>query len=191
MSQTSRTVMDYSLPRAKRTKWLLDIAPVTRKQTRTVGGYMSGSCLRGDTATVDGPAISLRIQDANKHLPSRTTLGRTRGYFTDDNMDDTLSPVVALLPHARGFLAGHTMGSGMWTVLDTSHIYSIARDAACAAHSFAEHEAASERTENARRNALVTCPTCDGHGYVSAEGQDCPTCDRRGTVTVWEMEDFA
>lgn len=83
----------------------------------------------------DGP-ISLRLEYANDHIRSRVT-----GYYCDRDGDgDTLKPVIARLPHGRGFLAGWTMGAGMCGAVDGS-IYDDESSAAYAAHSLAEYDA--------------------------------------------------
>lgn len=96
----------------------------------------------------------LRLELANDHLRGR--LARTNGYYCDLDGDTTLTPVIARLPHGRGFLAGWTMGAGTCGALD-AYVYSDVRDAAGAAHQMAENDAEAQReyedAENARLNA--------------------------------------
>lgn len=87
-----------------------------------------------------GSAFDLRLSYAETHLPRESRLRGIRGYYADSFQDDTLTPIVASLPHGRGFLAGWTMGPGMCGAIDLD-TYDSAEDAARAAHEMAERDA--------------------------------------------------
>jgi len=89
-----------------------------------------------------GSVLNLRIEGANEHISGRQS--RTTAYWGDDDGFTTFTPIIARLPHARGFLAGWTMGQGMAASLEPE-IYETPEDAAFAAHSIAEDVAERER----------------------------------------------
>lgn len=92
-----------------------------------------------------GAGFDLRLESANDHLSSYSRLRQTTGYYCDHDGDgDTLQPIIARLPRGRGFLAGWTMGAGMYASIDFT-IYSEAADAARAAHDMAESDAEKSR----------------------------------------------
>ena len=96
-----------------------------------------------------GSPIALRLEEANQHL-SYSRLSNINGYYCDmDGDGDTLQPIIARLPHGRGFLAGWTMGEGMCASLD-GHIWTDEEEAARAAHDLAEHDAERSREAQAR-----------------------------------------
>lgn len=111
-----------------------------------VGFYSSGkSALVMDRA---GSTVSLRLEWANDHL-RHSRLARIDGYYCDAfGSGDTLQPIIARLPHGRGFLAGWTMGAGMCGSLDAD-IYDTEQDAAFAAHNMAEQDAAETIAQHA------------------------------------------
>jgi hypothetical protein len=86
-----------------------------------------------------GSSFRLRIEEANEYLDSRIN-----GYYADNFQDTVMVPIIARLPHSRGFLAGWTMGSGMLASIDAT-IYDEPKDAAMAAHSMAEYDAERNR----------------------------------------------
>lgn len=86
--------------------------------------------------------ISLRLEWANNHLRGR--LADINGYYTNSHQDETAKPVIARLPHSRGFLAGYTLGSGMCGAI-APDIYEDVEEAARAAHSEAERVAELNR----------------------------------------------
>ena len=90
-----------------------------------------------------GSTFDLRLDEANSFLGD-SRLRFIRGYHCDQYGDSTLRPIIARLPHGRGFLAGWTMGAGMAACIDP-YIYEDAEDAARAAHDLAEHDADAER----------------------------------------------
>lgn len=96
----------------------------------------------GNEQCGDGP-IRLRLEEANDHISSR--LSDTLGYYCDPcAAGETLQPIIARLPRGRGFLAGWKMGPNMCAMLD-SDIHETERDAALAAHGFAERDAENMR----------------------------------------------
>lgn len=109
--------------------------------TKGRGFYQSRHGLKVDR---HGSTFDLRLEDANNHL-GHNRLSRTLGYCCDDFGDTTLKPIIARLPHGRGFLAGWTMGNGMLGSVGAD-IYEDERSAAYAAHSMAEFDASEERS---------------------------------------------
>lgn len=106
------------------------------------GFYISQHLLSCDE---NGSTFDLRLSLANDHLPSYYRLARINGYYCDrDGNGDTLKPIVARLPHNRGFLAGWYMGLGMCASVD-GKVYQDAESAAFAAHSMAEYDAEKSR----------------------------------------------
>jgi hypothetical protein len=110
------------------------------------GFYQASHGLACDRA---GSTFRLRLELANDHLSGRIAL--TRGYYCDLHQDSTLTPIIARLPHGRGFLAGWTMGAGMVASLDAT-IWESEREAAMAAHDMAERDAEREREREAASN---------------------------------------
>lgn len=103
----------------------------------TYGGYLTKA------GTVDGGHFELRaLLSPREDLPRY--IRDTTGYYTDEHGDETLQPMLALLPHGR-MLAGWTMGEGMATDFDTSDVFTDERDAWIAAHHMAERDAERER----------------------------------------------
>lgn len=103
----------------------------------SIGFYCDRSGQMGDGV------IRLRIEPANDHLTGR--LSYTTGYYCDRDGDgDTLQPIIARLPHGRGFLAGWSMGPGMCAKVCTS-VYDDVESAAISAHSIAEYDAEESR----------------------------------------------
>ena len=91
--------------------------------------------------------IRLRLEYANDHLKDcgYGSLSRTNGYYCDAHEpSETLTPIIARLPHGRGYLAGWTMGPNMVACVD-GRIYSDITDAARDAHHIAERDAEKER----------------------------------------------
>lgn len=98
-----------------------------------------------------GSICNLRLELANDHLRG-SRLAQTSGYYCDDYGDQTLIPIIARLPHGRGFLAGWTMGAGMCGSMCTA-IHDDEREAAMAAHDEAERCAERERDAQAAFDA--------------------------------------
>jgi len=73
-----------------------------------------------------------------------SALIRHRGWYCDQFGDQTIEGIVMRLPHARGFLAGWTMGEGMISYIEHA-VYESKREAALAADSLAQHAAERER----------------------------------------------
>jgi hypothetical protein len=86
--------------------------------------------------------FSLRLELANDHITGR--VANTTAYWCDEDGSTTLTPIIARLPHGRGFLAGWTMGKGMAACVDAD-IHANPSDAAYAAHDMAECDAGKER----------------------------------------------
>ena len=100
-----------------------------------------------------GSSINLRLEWASDHYSPRNYNGRGYSCDTYSPGTDAMHPVIARLPHGRGYLAGWTMGEGMCGTLD-SYRYEEAEDAARAAHDMASRAAEAEfeyrEDENAR-----------------------------------------
>ena len=93
----------------------------------------------------NGAGFRLRIESANDHLNGR--LAFIDGYYCDpDCASDSLRPIIARLPHGRGFLAGWTMGPGMCATIG-AYIYPDEVSAAHGAHSMAESDSEEERMQ--------------------------------------------
>lgn len=80
---------------------------------------------------------------------------RHRGWYCDEIGDQTIRGLVARLPHGRGFLAGWTMGAGMASELDTSHVWTDETEAAHAADDAARFAAEEQREFEERERAAL------------------------------------
>jgi hypothetical protein len=139
------TLIDYARPLAERAKARKFCGPYQWSPTRPGKGRGFYSSTR-DALTIDraGSTFSLRLESANDHLRG-TRLARTTGCYCDPHGDsDTLQPIIARLPHGRGFLAGWTMGAGMAGSV-SGEIYGDETDAAYAAHALADYDATASR----------------------------------------------
>lgn len=110
------------------------------------GFYQASKGLYMDPA---GSSLDLRLEEANDHLTR--SFRRPTAYWADEYGDTTLTPVIARLPHSRGFLAGWTMGAGMLGSLDGG-VWEDAEDAARAAHDIAERDAERMLEDEHRRD---------------------------------------
>lgn len=136
------TLINYSRPLAERAKARKTVGPYRWTPAKAGGGrafYQAPNALRMDPR---GSSLDLRLSYANEHLSGR--LSRTTGYYADACGIDTIKPIIARLPHSRGFLAGWTMGEGMCAALD-SDIHDSEEEAAMAAHDMAERDAEKSR----------------------------------------------
>lgn len=131
------TLINFTRPLPERAKARKVVGPYRWRPAapNTGRGFYSGA----HWLTVDkaGSSFDLRLEDANDYLTG-TRLGRVTGYWADEYGDFVLHPIIARLPHGRGFLAGYTAGAGMCAGLDHV-IHATAEDAAIAAHSEAEY----------------------------------------------------
>lgn len=135
-------VTNFDVPLAQRREMRKHCGPYmwTAQDARKregVGFYQHSKRLEVDK---HGSTFRLRLEEANDHLPVYTKLTRINGYYCDSFQNSTLKPIVARLPHGRGFLAGWTMGNGMYASLET-HVWDDIADAARRAHDSAEHAA--------------------------------------------------
>lgn len=137
-------LIDHKRPLAERAKARKSVGPYRWRPSKPNNGrgfYQSSHGLAMDRA---GSSINLRLEEANDHLRG-SRLSHISGYYCDPYGDgDTLQPIIARLPHGRGFLAGWTMGAGMCAALD-SEIWETEEEAARAAHDMAERDAERER----------------------------------------------
>ena len=81
-------------------------------------------------------APDLRIQEV-------TEFGNHPRWYADPYQDQTITGIVARLPHGRGFLAGWTMGEGMISVLERD-VYPDLESAISAADDLAMYAAERE-----------------------------------------------
>lgn len=132
------TMLDYQRPLAERAKSRKVVGPYLWRPSEPGSGrgFYRGRGLYCDRT---GSGFDLRLEEANKHIRHDAI-----GYYVDSFQDETLQPIIARLPHSRGFLAGWTMGPNMCATLGPD-IYPDAESAAWAAHSTAEHDAEQER----------------------------------------------
>lgn len=157
------TMIDYSRSLKERAEARKVCGPYTWKPTEPGKGRGFYQSSKGLFCDPRGSTFDLRLELANDH-PNDCgygSLSRITGYYCDEFQDETLKPIVARLPHCRGFLAGWTMGRGMCGALD-AEIYQTIEDAARAAHSKAEYDAEEsvayeirerERVEQEERDA--------------------------------------
>jgi hypothetical protein len=141
-------IHDFSKPLKERAKARKHCGPYQWTPTEPGGGrgfYQSSKGLYCDRS---GSTFDLRLEGANDHLDSYSRLARINGYYCDEHGDQTLEPIVARLPHGRGFLAGWTMGPGMIANIDLT-IWADAKEAAIAAHNMAEMDAERNRIQDA------------------------------------------
>lgn len=134
-------IHDFSRPMAERLKSREHTGPyywTPAKPGTGRGFYQSSDYLACGDSTFD-----LRLDYANTHL-REFRFARIEAYWCDSDGFTSLTPIVARLPHGRGFLAGWTMGKGMAASLDAT-IYGDISDAAIAAHDMAERDAENER----------------------------------------------
>jgi hypothetical protein len=149
---------DYAKPLKERAKARKSCGPYTwaPRDPRQSDGFnfycKSGSGLAMDRA---GSICDLRLEWARDLLPSSRSYRLPLAYWADEFGDCTMTPIVARLPHGKGFLAGWTMGAGMCASLSTT-IWTDEQEAARAAFDEAESAAERERdyqeSETARLN---------------------------------------
>lgn len=148
------TMIDYARPLAERAAsrkvcgpyiWIPTPAPSGGR-----GFYQSSKGLFMDPR---GSTLDLRLEDANDFLRG-SRLAQIGGYYCDNFQSDTLQPIIARLPHGRGFLAGWTMGRGMCASLD-GYIWESTEEAARAAHDEAERAAERQREFEAEEDARL------------------------------------
>jgi len=144
------TIRDFSRPvRERHSK---GVGPYYWQPTEPGKGRGFYSQSTGKKSRDGGPVImtdsviDLRVELARDILreAGHSRTADTFGYYTDACCDSTMYPIVARLPHSRGFLIGWTMGPGMCGSLEPT-LYSDAEDAARAAYSHAQHCAEEER----------------------------------------------
>jgi hypothetical protein len=147
-------VHNFSCPLRKRLESREYVGPYYFEPAKPGTGRGFYQASRG-LACGDG-TFSLRLEWANDHL-SGSRLSNIDGYFCDPDGDgDTLKPIVARLPHGRGFLAGWTMGNGMAASMDAT-IWETIEDAARAAHDLADHDAENERDYQESHDRCEAC----------------------------------
>jgi hypothetical protein len=95
----------------------------------------------------------LRASNANDHIEFCCAYSKVSGYHmtTEPDCDSVCMPFVLRLPGARGFLAACGEGAGMWGVAEVAR-YDNLRDAAVAAHNYAQRVAEKARETYAREH---------------------------------------
>lgn len=99
------------------------------------GFYQSTDGLWMDRA---GSTLDLRLELAGKHANKLET-----EFWADPHGFNSFTPIIARLPHGRGYLAGWTMGEGMCASLELER-YDDIKEAAYAAFRLAEYTAERE-----------------------------------------------
>jgi hypothetical protein len=149
---TEITLIDFKTPIRKRLESRKVCGPY--RWTPSAAGKGRGFYMASNGFEMDrhGSTLRLRIEPANDHISGR--MAGITGYYCDEHGDQTLEPIIARLPHGRGFLAGWTMGAGMCASLGGG-VYEDVEDAARGAHSLAEYDAEESRWADAeeRENA--------------------------------------
>ena len=140
---TEITLIDYARPLKARAEARRCVGPYRWTPAKPGNGRGFYQASKGLYCDPRGSSFDLRLEEANNYLGGR--LSQINGYYCDRDGDgDTLQPIIARLPHGRGFLAGWTMGAGMCASLD-AYVYETPEDAAHAAHSMAENDAEKNR----------------------------------------------
>lgn len=142
---TEIKMINYARPLKERRDMRRYCGPYTWRPSTPGKGRGFYQASKGELAVGDS-TFSLRLKWANDCLADHGygSLSRINGYYADRFQDTTLKPIIALLPHARGFLAGWTMGKGMCASLDAD-IWETEAEAARAAHDMADSDAERER----------------------------------------------
>lgn len=146
-------VHNFDIPMRKRLASRHSVGPYYWTPTTPGKGRAFYQAVNGLDCDRHGSTFHLRLEYANDVLPSHARLRHTTGYYIDGNQDDTIAPIVARLPHGRGFLAGWTMGRGMLASL-APDIHDTIEEAARAAHSEAESDADKMRDDAEQQAAL-------------------------------------
>ena len=141
---TEITMIDFQRPLKARLDSRKVCGPYRWTPSRAGNGrgfYMASNGFEMDR---HGSTLRLRIEPANDHINGR--LAGTTGYYCDRDGDQVLEPIIARLPHGRGFLSGWTMGAGMCASLD-GRVQDDIESAAYMAHRIAEMDADRSRDE--------------------------------------------
>lgn len=148
---TEITMLDYARPLRQRLESRKYCGPYrwtpTQAPSSGRGFYQATRALEMDCS---GSTLNLRLVE----VPP-THRGIT-GYYADEFGNQIITPIVARLPHGRGFLAGWTMGRGMCASLETT-IWADFDEACRAAHDEAEHAAERCREDEARWQEEQEC----------------------------------
>lgn len=162
------TIIDYQRPLNERAKARKVVGPYKWSPSKPMAGRGFYQAQAGLCMDRTGSTIDLRLEHANGHLEG-SRLRYVNGYYCDSDWDgDTLQPIIARLPHGRGYLAGWTMGPGMAASL-AADIWADPKDAARAAHGVAERDAEASREyqlaeEEEDASHTVACDNCDWKG---------------------------
>lgn len=141
-------IHNYNRPMKERIESRKHVGPYLWKPStpgKGRGFYCASTGLACDS---NGSTFNLRLEYANDHLNGR--LSDITGYYCDEDGDgDTLQPIIARLPHGRGYLAGWTMGQGMCASIDCD-IWETIEDCAREAHRMAEYDAEESINRSAK-----------------------------------------
>lgn len=134
------TLLNFGKPVAKRKR--KHAGPYCWRPTPAGSGR--GFYLQHDTRELrcadHGSSFRLRLEHANDICDARR---RPTAYRAGDDAFGEFTPIVARLPHGRGFLAGWTMGPGMCASVDGC-VFLDAESAANTAHDEASRAAEAE-----------------------------------------------
>lgn len=147
------TLHDFAQPLAARAKSRKFCGPYKWRPAVPQSGrsFYMGKPL---SCAENGSGFRLRLEYTTDHL--RNDRNVPLAYWCDeDGSGDSLSPIVAQLPHGRGWLAGWTMGAGMISYLATDLIHDDPVDAARMAHEEARIAAEREREHAAAEAARL------------------------------------
>lgn len=149
------TIHDLAKPPAARLDMRRHCGPYT--WTPSAPGEGRGFYTKGHDMLAMGDApIDLRLASADDFTPRGSRQHGTYYFAGEDHEFARFYPVVARLPHSRGFLAGWVMGAGMCGSIDSA-IHRTGEAAARAAHEeariAAEREAEYQAEEDARIEA--------------------------------------
>ncbi len=137
-------LIDYRRPLSRRTRKVTGPYRWNPTPAGKGRGFYCESNVNGFECAAHGSGFRLRLEPANEHLPNRRL---PLSYFADDGGFTRMHPIVARLPHGRGFLAGWTMGEGMCASLD-GYVWPDRESAARAAHDEARNAAEAEYQAN-------------------------------------------
>lgn len=110
----------------------------------TSGYYWNPSAGRGDVGFYLGR--NSRMDQYGSRVSFRLQFPDSRSWWCDPHGDAKLTPIVAQLPHQRGFLAGWTMGTMMASSLERD-IHATYHDALARATSYACESAMAAQEE--------------------------------------------
>lgn len=150
-------MIDYSRSLAERREARRFCGPYTWQPSRAGSGR--GFYMGSDGASCDprGSTFRLRLEEVPANRRG------VCGYFADPDAD-SFKPIIARLPHGRGYLAGWTLGAGMCAELEPE-LHADEREARHAAHD------AAERAADREAEYLATIDDQDDEDEDEGEGE--------------------